>query len=117
MLQKLLKAASWVIILGLVIATVVPADERPITGLQHHFEHFLAFALAGLTSGFAYTQSLRVNLLSASLFALALELSQIPLATRHARIGDFIVDAAASCLGIAIAHLCRKFTKDQAVTA
>ena len=45
MLQKMLKAASWVIILGLVIVTVVPADERPVTGLQHDIEHFLAFVL------------------------------------------------------------------------
>ena len=116
-LQKMLKATSWVMILGLVIVTVVPADERPITGLQHDIEHFLAFALAGLTFGFAYAQSLRVNLSSAFVFALALELSQIPLATRHARLRDFMVDAAGACLGIVIAHLCRKLIKDQAVAA
>jgi VanZ family protein len=113
----MLKAASWVMILGLVIVTVVPGDERPITGLQHDIEHFLAFALAGLTFGFAYAQSLRVNLSSAFVFALALELSQIPLATRHARLRDFIVDAAGACLGIVIAHLCRKTIKDPAVAA
>jgi VanZ family protein len=117
MLQKMLKAASWVIILCLVIVTVVPADERPVTGLQHDIEHFLAFALAGLTFGFAYAQSVRVNLLSAFVFTLALELSQIPLATRDARLRDFMVDAAAACLGIVIAHFCRKLVKDQAVTA
>ena len=117
MLQKMLKAASWVIILGLVIATVVPADERPVTRLQHDIEHFLAFALAGLTFGFAYAQSLRVNLSSALVFALALELSQIPLATRHARLRDFVVDAAGACLGLVIAHLYRKWVKDQTVTA
>ena len=117
MLQRMLKAASWVIILGLVIVTVVPADERPITGLRHSVEHFVAFALAGLTFGFAYAQSVRVNLFSAFVFTLALELSQIPLATRHARLRDFMIDAAAACLGIVIAHFCRKLVKDQAVTA
>ena len=117
MLQKMLRAASWVIILGLVIVTVIPGDERPITGLQHDIEHFVAFGLAGLTFGFAYFQSVRVNLLSAFVFTLVLELSQIPLATRHARLRDFMVDAAAACLGIVIAHLCRKLVKDQTVTA
>jgi len=117
MLQKMLKAASWVMIAGLVIATVVPASERPVTGLQHDVEHFLSFAATGLTFGFAYAQNLRVNLFSAVVFSLALELSQIPLATRHARLGDFIVNAAASCLGIVIAHLCRKLIKDRAVSA
>jgi VanZ family protein len=117
MLQKMLRAASWVIILGLVIVTVVPANERPVTGLQHDIEHFVAFGLAGLTFGLAYTQSVRVNLLSVFVFTLALELSQILLATRHARLRDFMVDAAAACLGIVIAHLRRKLVKDQTVTA
>src|SRR6516165_3163137 len=116
MLQKMLRAASWVIILGLVIVTVIPGDERPITGLQHDIEHFVAFGLAGLTFGFAYFQSVRVNLLSAFVFTLVLELSQIPLATRHARLRDFMVDATAACVGIVIGHLCRKLVKDQVVT-
>jgi VanZ family protein len=117
MLQKMLKPASWVMILGLVIVTVVPANERPVTGFQHDIEHFFAFALAGLTFGLAYAQNTRVNLLSAFVFTLVLELSQIPLATRHARLRDFMVDAAAACLGIVIGHLCRKLVKDQAVAA
>jgi len=117
MLQKMLKPASWVMILGLVIVTIVPANERPVTGFQHDIEHFLAFALAGLTFGLAYAQSVRVNLLSAFVFTLVLELSQFPLATRHARLRDFMVDAAAACLGIVIAHFWRKLIKDQVVTA
>jgi VanZ family protein len=108
MLVKILRAASWLIILGLVIATVVPANERPVTGLQHDFEHFLAFGIAGLIFGLAYTWRSHVNLLSAVIFALVLELSQIPLATRHARFEDFVVDAVAACLGIVLARWCRK---------
>jgi VanZ family protein len=117
MLQKMLKAASWFIIFSLVIVTIVPSDERPVTGLHHVIEHFLAFALAGLTFGFAYAQSLRTNVLSAIVFTLALELSQIPLATRHARLRDFMVDAAAACLGLGIAHLYRKLMAGRAVAA
>jgi VanZ family protein len=116
-METILKVTSWLMILGLVIATVVPADDRPMTGLQPHFEHLLAFGLAGLTFGLAYARNLWANLLSAFFFALALELLQIPLPTRHARLRDFIIDAAASCLGIVIAHLYRKLIKDRVVTA
>jgi hypothetical protein len=49
MLLKILKIMSWLIALGLVIVTIVPADERPVTGLSHNFEHSLAFGLAGIT--------------------------------------------------------------------
>jgi VanZ family protein len=108
MFVKILRAASWVIISGLIITTIVPADARPVTGVQHELEHLLAFGLAGATFGLAYAWRLPLNLLSAVVFALALELSQIPLPTRHARFEDFVVDALAACLGIVLAHCCRK---------
>jgi VanZ family protein len=111
MFVKILRAASWVIILGIIVATVVPADARPVTGVQHELEHFLAFSLAGTTFGLAYAWRLHLNLLSAVVFALALELSQIPLPTRHARFEDFVVGALAACLGIVLAHWCRKVTE------
>jgi VanZ family protein len=108
MFVKILRAASWFIILSLVIIAVVPADLRPVTDLKHELEHFLAFGLAGATFGLAYAWRLHLNLLSAVLFALMLELIQIPLPTRHARFEDFAVDALAVCLGIVLAHCCRK---------
>jgi VanZ like family len=108
MFVNVLRAASWFIILSLVIATVVPADERPVTGFQHDFEHLLAFGFAGATFGFAYAWRVHLTLLSAVVFSLALELIQIPLPTRHARFEDFVVDAAAACAGIVLAYGSRK---------
>jgi VanZ family protein len=105
-----MKAASWLIVLGLVVVTIVPADERPMTGLQHEFEHFLAFMLASLTFGFAYSVSfsLRALLLSAIVFTLALELSQVLVPTRHARMEDFIIDAVTACVGIVVGYAGRR---------
>jgi VanZ family protein len=117
MMEKTLKAASWLIILGLVIVTIIPADERPVSGLQHDLEHFVAFGLAGFTFGLAYAGHLGARCLSAIVFTLALELSQIPLATRHARVEDFLVDAVGACLGIVVAHALRKLAKNRAAGA
>lgn len=114
MLEKFLRAASWLIIAGLLIVTIVPANVRPVTGLQHDLEHFAAFCLAGLMFGLAYAGHLRAFLLSAIVFTLALELSQIPLATRHARLEDFVVDATGACLGIVVAYAYRELRKDWA---
>jgi VanZ family protein len=111
MLEKILKVAGWIVIVGLVVLTIVPANERPVTGLQHNLEHFAAFVLAGLLFGFAYAGYLRALLFGAVVFALVLELSQIPLPTRHARLLDFVVDAAAACLGVVVAHASRKIVK------
>jgi VanZ family protein len=117
MIEKTLKAASWLILLGLVIVTIVPADERPVSGLKHDWEHFIAFGLAGLMFGLAYTGHFRVLCLSAVVFTLALELSQIPLATRHARAEDFVVDAVGACLGIIVAQAFQKLMKNRAAAA
>lgn len=117
MIEKTIKAASWLIILSLAILTVVPADERPVSGLGHDWEHFIAFGLAGLIFGLAYAEHFRVLYLGAIVFTLALELSQIPLATRHASVEDFVVDAVGACLGIAVAHAFQKLTKSRAAAA
>jgi VanZ family protein len=108
-LLKTLKAVSWLAIISIVVLTIVPADGRPVTGLQSSQEHLLAFGFTGLTIGFAYSTHPLVNLLSAVGFTLLLELGQIPLSTRHARFEDFIVDACAACLGVLIACACRYF--------
>jgi VanZ family protein len=111
MMEKLFKAASWVSMLGLVVLTVIPADERPVSGLQHNWEHFIAFGPAGFLFGLAYARRFRWLYLGAIAFTLALELSQIPLTDRHARVDDFIVDAVAACLGLAVAQAFRTMIK------
>lgn len=112
MVANFLKVISWFLIGGLVLITFIPASGRPITGLQHHSEHFAAFALTGLIFGFAYAWQLRTLLLSAFVFALLLELGQIPLPTRHARLEDFIVDAAGACLAILVAQFARRLARN-----
>ncbi len=107
MISRVLKIANWLVILSLAVLTVVPADDRPSTGLWHGSEHFFAFGLAGLLFEWAQPRELRTNLFAAVVFSLALELSQIALPTRHARLEDFLVDAIASCLGISVAYASR----------
>jgi VanZ family protein len=112
MLANFLKVISWLLIGSLVIITFMPASGRPVTGLQHHLEHFAAFALTGLIFGFAYAWQLRTLLLSAFVFTLLLELGQVPLPTRHARLEDFIVDAAGACLAILVVQFARRLARD-----
>jgi VanZ family protein len=93
---------------GVVVLTIVPAAERPVTGLGQNLEHFLCFAAAGAVAAYAFDTALKTMLLGSVLFALALELAQIPLPTRHARLEDFIVDALGACVGILCARLCMR---------
>jgi VanZ family protein len=91
--------------LTLVILTIVPAAERPETGLQHDVEHFGAFLLLGLLFAFGFRAKARSMLLGSIAFAAFIEGAQIQLQTRHARLEDFLVDAAGLCVGILITRL------------
>lgn len=104
MVEKLFKAAVWFSLLGLAVLTLIPADERPVSGFQHDLEHLIAFGPAGFLLGLAYAGRFRWLYPGALAFALVLELSQIPLPSRHARVSDLIVDAVAACLGLAAAQ-------------
>src|SRR3984893_1894670 len=67
--------------LTLVILTIVPAAERPETGLQHDVEHFGAFLLLGLQFAFGFRAKARSMLLGSIAFAAFIEGAQIQL--RH----------------------------------
>jgi VanZ family protein len=89
-------------ILAIVILSVVPATERPVTGAGQTFEHFAAFALVAGTFAVGYHLSLMRLLLLAFLFCGGIELLQVPLPTRHARLSDFVVDFFGSCFAIGL---------------
>ena len=100
--MKLAQIAVLTAVFAIVALTVVPADERVVTGLGQSTEHFLCFAIVGLAVPFSFPASLKKLLSGAVLFALTIELLQIPLPTRHARLTDFLIDALAGCIGIAL---------------
>lgn len=97
------RTSAWIFALGLTILTIVPASARPETGVQHDLEHFVAFAIAGFLFAYAHKMRLSGLLACAVVFTLVLELLQIPIPTRHARLEDFVVNATAVSVGIAVA--------------
>jgi VanZ family protein len=95
----------------LVLLTIVPAADRPETGIEHHLEHFGAFLLPGILFAIGFAVRMRTMLLMSLAFAAAIECMQIPLPTRHARLEDFVVDAAGTCAGILLARLAQVFAQ------
>ena len=94
------RALAWIGIFAIIVLSVVPAVDRPVTGLGQWFEHFTAFALVGGAFAIGYRLSLSRLLLLAFFFCGGIELLQVPLPTRHARISDFVIDFCGSCFAI-----------------
>ena len=102
MSPKIIRWLAWIGILALTVMTIVPADERPTTGLSHDLEHLGAFGFVGLLVGLSFVIRPPALYALAFAFSATLELLQIPLPSRHARLEDLIVDAVGAWIGIAL---------------
>jgi VanZ family protein len=87
--------------------TIVPAPLRLVTAVPHNIEHALIFSAAGIAVRLGYELQLSVACAVAVVFCAVLELVQLAIPGRHARVSDFIVDATAACTVIGIAWTLR----------
>jgi VanZ family protein len=104
-IRKGVRLIAWGLAAAIVYFSVVPPALRPETGLPHDVEHLAIFCATGLAFGLAYND--RRGPLAALLvcFAGAVEVAQLLVPGRHARLSDFLVDALAACIGVMIVPL------------
>jgi len=102
--QRISQAAAWLLAGTIVVLSLSPASVRPTTGAQHDFEHLLIFVVTGMAFGFGYPDRFRLLTIALPTFAAAIEIAQIWAPGRHARMSDFLVDAAASCVGVGLSY-------------
>ena len=91
------------LLLAITVLSVVPPHYRTTTPLPHKLEHGVVFALAGFAFGLGFAMRLSVQVAVLVAFAAAIELVQLGIPGRHARLSDFIVDAVGCGLGAALA--------------
>jgi VanZ family protein len=96
------RLAGFLLLAAITFSSLSPASYRPVTAAGHSLEHFLVNLLLGLAFGMGHVQ--RRGLLAAGLvaFAGAIELAQLFVPGRHARLSDFLVDASSACLGVGL---------------
>src|SRR5260221_1436634 len=94
---------AWALAAAVAFATLGPARLRPHSDLGQDGEHALAFVLVGLAFGLAYPRRRALTAGIAVILIGVLEVLQLWMPGRHARLEDFIVDALAACVGIAVA--------------
>src|SRR4051812_25126223 len=94
---------AWLLSAAVTFVTLGPPQYRPHSPLGQDGEHALAFVLVGLAFGLAYPLR-RVLTASTGIVLIGLlEVLQLWMPGRHARLEDFVVDALAACVGIAVA--------------
>src|SRR5262245_14082749 len=108
-MRTFFQAVAWLLAFAIIILSLGPPSVRPSTGAAHDLEHFLIFLAMGTSFGFGYAHRLLFLVLAQGAFAGAIEVAHIWVPGRHARMSDFLVDAAAACLGIGFSCLFLKF--------
>jgi len=107
-MQRIFQAAAWLLAGTIVVLSMSPATVRPTTGTAPGLEHLMIFLATGMAFAFGYPNRVRLLAVALPVFAAAIEFVQSWVPGRHARMSDFLVDAAASCLGVALSYLLLK---------
>jgi len=107
---------AWIGIIAIVVLSIVPANERPTLAedwlgqlFGHLADHVAAFALVAGAFAIGYRFSLFWLLTLAFLYCGGIELLQIPLPTRHARVSDFLIDFATAAIAMVLVRLGEPF--------
>lgn len=93
---------GWLLLAALAFATLAPIGLRPISGAPVSLERFGAFAAVGLLFALGHPRRPWQVLALVIVAAAGLEALQLIDPTRHGRLGDFLVKAAGSGLGVAV---------------
>jgi VanZ family protein len=99
-LMQSARIVAWSLVAAIVVLSVVPPAFRPVTAAPHGFEHFLIYWAAGLAFGLGYERKHGLLAILLFIFCGSVEVVQLFVPGRHARLSDFIVDAGAMWTGL-----------------
>jgi VanZ family protein len=102
-MTTILRLFAWLLAAAVTFATLGPPRFRPHSNLGQDGEHAFAFVLIGLAFGLAYPRHRLLTSVIAVVMIGVVELLQLWAPGRHARLEDFVVDALAACIGMAVA--------------
>ena len=104
-MRGIFRVAAWFLLLAIVVLSVAPPDYRPVTPAPHGVEHLVIFFLTGLAFGLGYASRPFLQAIGLAVFSAGVELLQLYVPGRHARLSDFLVTAISVVLGVGLAAL------------
>jgi VanZ family protein len=101
------RLVAWLLLAAIAALSLCPPQLRPETMAPHDVEHVAIFAACGFAFGLAYYQQLPSVIFALASFSAGIELSQVFIPGRHARLTDFVVDTLAICISAIMAAVLR----------
>ena len=102
--KRFFQAAGWLLLLAIVVLSIVPPEDRPVTPAPRDLEHLSIFLMTGFAFGIGYSAYL-LEFCGLIVFSAAIELVQLAIPGRHAELGDFFVDSISVCIGVGIGYV------------
>lgn len=99
------RCLSWILALTIIALSAIPATSRPVTSAGHNLEHLAIFLAFGFAHGMGYHRTPARTLVQILAFAVLIELVQVFVPGRHARILDIFLDGSAGAVGWLLAML------------
>ena len=103
--SKAARIAAWSLAAAIVILSLVPPALRPETSAPHSLEHLIIYAATGFAFGLGYKRRHDLLAILLVIFSSSIEIAQLFVPGRHARLSDFIIDAVAACIGLVMSSL------------
>ena len=104
-MQRLFQIAGWLLLLAIAVLSLVPPSYRPGTDVPHTFEHLAIFLATGLAFGLGDANRYVSRMFLLIAFVGFIELAQLLVPGRHARVSDFLLDALGVSIGVGLGHL------------
>ena len=104
-MQIISQAGVWILLTTIVVLSLLPPQDRPVTSLPHLVEHLSIFLATGLVFGVGYPQRRLFQFVTLLAFTAAIELAQLLVPGRHARLSDFLIDALGMTVGLWIGFM------------
>jgi VanZ family protein len=96
---------AWALAATIVTLSLVPPSLRPVTGTPHILEHFIIYAVTGFAFGWGFKRRHDLLAIYLVIFSGSVEIAQLFVPGRHARVSDFIIDAFAACFGLVMSSV------------
>jgi VanZ family protein len=116
-MRRLFQVAAWLLLAAIVFLSLSPPSARPVTPVGHNFgsnfEHLLIFFATGAAFAVGYPRRVWLLLFAMLAFAAAIEIAQMWVPGRHARLSDFLVDLFSLYCGIGMSFVILKIMADR----